>query len=142
MALTRDEGAKNIALFAGDTGAFVLSATRESGEAWTEDDRMQMTVTNQTGEIVMQRWYRLDDDDGLGNGVIQIEFHNADTKNWTPGTYSMERRYSVSPSWKTGTAPAGKCVNALTSGNEMIGGDIVDTVIQGSLTIIGVIGKI
>jgi hypothetical protein len=33
-------------------------------------------------------------------------------------------------------------VDALTSGNEMIDGDVVRTVVQGSITIAGVYGKI
>ena len=79
MALERNADATDIKLFAGDTGSFVVEAARESGDDFTEDDRMQFTVTNGAGEIVMQRWYRLDDDEGLGNGAYQMEFHNADT---------------------------------------------------------------
>lgn len=141
MALEKNAAATELKLYSGDTGAFKIKATRKSGEDWTEDDRMQFTIRKE-GTIVMQRWYRLDDDEGLGNGVIQIEFHNADTDEWDAGTYEMERRYAVSPRWKTGTAPSGKCVDALTSGNEMIDGDIVDTVVQGTLTIMPVYGKI
>ena len=141
MALIRNDAATELKLYSGDTGSFKIRARRASGEDWTEDDRMQLTIRGDNG-IVMQRWYRLDDDEGLGNGVIQIEFHNADTDEWDPGTYQMERRYAVSPRWKTGTAPSGMCVNALTSGNEMIDGDIVDTRVQGTLEILGVYGKI
>ena len=141
MALTRNENATEITIYSGDTGAFRVKAKRRSGEDWTEDDRMQFTIRDDNG-IVIQRWYRLDDDEGLGNGVVQIEFHNADTDELEPGIYNMERRYAVSPRWKTGTAPAGMCVDALQSGNEMIDGDIVDTVVQGTLKINGVYGKI
>ena len=142
MELERNADATQISLFSGDTGSFVVSAARESGEDFTEYDRMQFTVKSPTGNIVMQRWYRLDDDDGLGNGVYLMEFHNPDTDEWEPGSYSTEFRYAINPYWKTGTAPEGKCVDALTSGNEMINGDIVDTVVQGTLTIRGVYGKI
>lgn len=141
MALIRNESATVLKLYSGDTGAFKLKATRKSGEPWTEHDRMQLTIRNES-RIVLQRWYRLDDDEGLGNGVIQIEFHNQDTDEWEPGSYKMERRYDVNPRWKTGEAPEGKCVDALTSGNEMIDGDIVDTVVQGTLEILAVYGKI
>lgn len=141
MALEKNADATELKLYSGDTGAFKIKATRQSGEDWTEDDRMQFTIKKEN-EIVMQRWYRLDDDEGLGNGVIQIEFHNGDTDEWSAGAYDMERRYAVSPRWKTGTAPSGKCVDALTSGNEMIDGDIVDTVVQGTLTILPIYGKI
>ena len=133
--------ATQITMHAGDTGAFKIHATRKTGEDWTEDDRMLFTVKNQTGEIVMQRFYRLDDDEGLGNGVIEIQFHNNDTDQWTPGMYTTERRYDVNPRWN-GTAPTGMCVNALTAGVRMIEGDVVRTVVQGTLTIQGILGDI
>ena len=141
MALEKNANASQITIFAGDTGSFVITASRKSGESWTENDRMQMTI--KSGDVIMlQRWYRLDDQYDLGDGAMLIEFHNEDTDYWGPGTYSMERRYAVNPSWKTGTAPEGRCVNALTSGNEMISGEVVDTVIQGSFTVKPILGKI
>jgi hypothetical protein len=133
--------ATEITMHAGDTGAFKVHATRKSGADWTSDDRMLFTVMNGGGDIVMQRFYRLDDDEGLGNGVVEIQFHNNDTDEWEPGTYNMERRYDVNPRW-TGTPPEGMCVDALTAGVEMIEGDVVRTVVQGTITIQGVLGKI
>ena len=136
-----NEDGTEIMMHAGDTGAFKVKATRKSGEDWTEDDRMLFTIKNSSGEIVLQRFYRLDDDDGLGNGVIEIQFHNNDTDTWGGGQYTMERRYAVNPYWN-GTAPDGMCVNALTAGVRMVDGDIVRTVIQGTLTIEGILGEI
>ena len=141
MAFEYNADASVITMHAGDTGAFKIHATRKSGEAWTEDDRMLFTVKAGDGTIVMQRFYRLDDDEGLGNGVVEIQFHNNDTDQWDVGQYSMERRYDVNPRWD-GTAPEGMCVNALTAGVRMIEGDVVRTVIQGSLTINGILGEI
>lgn len=136
-----NENATEITMHAGDTGAFKVHATRQSGEDWTSADRMLFTIRNQAGEIVLQRFYRLDDDEGLGNGVVEIQFHNNDTDTWEPQQYSMERRYNVNPRWD-GTAPTGMCVNALTAGVRMIEGDVVRTVVQGSLTIQGILGEI
>lgn len=130
-----------ITMHAGDTGAFKVKATRQSGTDWTEDDRMLFTVRNASGEIVMQRFYRLDDDEGLGNGVVEIQFHNNDTDTWAAGQYSMERRYDVNAYWN-GTAPEGMCVDAMTAGVRMVDGDVVRTVVQGSLTIQGILGEI
>ena len=141
MAFEVNEKADSITMHAGDTGAFKIHATRASGEDWTEDDRMLFTIRNGSGEIVLQRFYRLDDDEGLGNGVVEIQFHNNDTDTWEPGSYTMERRYAVNPYWD-GTAPAGMCVNALTAGVRMIEGDVVRTVVQGTLTIQGILGDI
>jgi len=129
-----------IRMHAGDTGAFTVHATRKTGAAWTEDDRMLFTI-RKNGEIVMQRFYRLDDDEGLGNGMVVIQFHNNDTDKWAPGTYEMERRYDVHAYWD-GTPPEGMCVNALTAGVKMIEGNVVRTVVQGTLTISGVYGDI
>ncbi len=141
MALERNANASVISLFSGDTGSFFIQAERESGEPWTENDRMQMTI-KRGDTIMLQRWYRLDDQWDMGDGVMLIEFHNEDTDEWTPGTYAMERRYSVNPSWLTGEAPEGRCVDAIGSGNEMISGEVVDTVIQGTFTVRQIYGKI
>ena len=138
---SRNEDGTAITMHAGDTGAFKVHATRKSGAAWDEYDRMLLTVKGGDGTIRLQRFYRLDDDEGLGNGVIEIQFHNNDTDKWAPGTYTTERRYDVHPSWD-GTPPEGMCVNALTAGVKMIEGHIVRTVVQGSLTIQGVLGDI
>lgn len=137
----RNEGATEIRMHAGDTGAVKIHATRQTGEEWTENDRMLFTIKRNDGVIVLQRFYRLDDDEGLGNGVVEIQFHNNDTDEWEPGVYDMERRYDVNPRW-SGTAPEGRCVNALTAGVRMIEGDIVRTVVQGTLTINAVHGDI
>ena len=141
MALERNAKASVISLFSGDTGSFVIQAARQSGEPWTEHDRMQLTI-KRGDDIMLQRWYRLDDQWDIGDGAMLIEFHNEDTDEWPAATYQMERRYSVNPSWKTGVAPAGRCVNAIGSGNEMISGEIVDTVIQGTFTVRQIYGKI
>lgn len=130
-----------IKMHRGDTGSFKLRATRESGTAWTEDDRGLFTVTNQQGEIMLQRFYRLDDQWSLGDGVILVEFHNDDTDTWETGQYSTEFRCDVSPIWE-GTPPGGRCVNALTANARLIEGPLVRTTIQSTLTILGVLGDI
>ena len=137
----RNADATQITMHAGDTGAFKVKATRSSGEDWTADDRLLFTIRDAGGAIVLQRFYRLDDDEGLGNGVVEIQFHNNDTDEWPVGTYSTERRYDINPRWN-GTPPEGMCVNALTAGVRMIEGDVVRTKVQGTLTINGVLGDI
>lgn len=131
-----------ITMHQGDTGSFKVSATRGSGEAWTEDDRALFTVRNQQGEAVLKRYYRLDDQYDLGNGKILIEFHNDDTDTWEPGTYNTELRFDVSPIWD-GETPEGRCENALLPGvAQMIEGSVVRTVIQSTLTIQSILGEI
>ena len=114
----------DITMHRGDTGAFKVHASRGSGEAWTEDDRMIFTVKNGQGEIVLQRFYRLDDQWDLGDGVVQIEMHNDDTDKWENGEYATERRYVISPVWE-GTAPTSRVANALTANARIVEGSIV-----------------
>jgi hypothetical protein len=131
----------NIIMNAGDTGSFKVHCARKSGENWTENSRMLFTVRDPQGEIVMQRIYRLDDQWGLGDGVVLIEFHNDDTDDWAAGTYSMERRYNVAPVWE-GTPSTARCVNALTSSARMVEGVPVRTVFKGTIDIESVSGRI
>ena len=127
----------------GDTGSFKVQASRESGTAWTEDDRMLFTVRNSQSEIMIQRIYRLDDQYDLGDGVVLIEFHNDDTDTWDPGQYTTELRFDVAPIWDGGPVPTERCVDALMPGvPKMIEGPVVRTVIQASLMIDGVLGDI
>lgn len=136
-----DKTTGDIRMNAGDTGSFKVHCARKSGDDWTEDSRMLYTITSPSGEIVLQRIYRLDDQYDLGDGVVLIEFHNNDTDTWDPGQYITERRYCVAPVWE-GTAPTARCVNALTASAKMIEGVPVRTVFKGTLTIEGVQGRI
>lgn len=132
----------DIRMNAGDTGSMKVSAQLESGDDWTEYSRMLFTVTDSQDQIVMQRIYRLDDQWGLGNGFVLIEFHNDDTDEWPSGTYTMERRYNETPVWE-GTPSDARCVNALTSSARMVEGNgTVRTVFRGTLTIESVSGRI
>ena len=119
-----DHATGEIKMHRGDTGAFKVHCARESGDSWTEDDRMIFTIRNQQGEIVIQRFYRLDDAWGLGDGIVQIEFHNDDTDHLENGQYQTERRYIVSPIWE-GTTPTSRVADALTAGARIIEGSIV-----------------
>ena len=141
MAFSYNSDASVITMHAGDTGAFKIHAVRKTGDDWTENDRLLFTIKAGDGTIMMQRFYRLDDDEGLGNGVVEIQFHNNDTDTWPAGAYTTERRYDVNALW-SGTAPEGMCVNALTAGVRMLDGDVVRTVVQGTLTIMGIYGDI
>ena len=127
----------------GDTGSFWVKASRASEAAWTEDDRLLFTIRDGQNEIVMQRFYRLDDQWGQGDGIVLIEFHNDDTDEWTPGDYTMERRYNVAPVWE-GTPSTARCVNTLDPTNPatMIEGVPVRTVFKGTLHIDAVDGRI
>lgn len=131
----------DIRMNAGDTGSFKIHADRASGTAWTANDRMLFTVRDTQRVVVMQRYYRLDDAFGLGDGTVLVEFHNNDTDDWTPGLYGVELRFDVDPVW-SGEAPTGRCENALAVDATIVEGSVVRTVIHSSLTIEEVYGKI
>ena len=136
-----DLSTMDIKMNRGDTGSFWVAASRASEEAWTEDDRMLFTVRDGQNEIVMQRFYRLDDQWDQGDGIVLIEFHNDDTDSWSTGQYSVELRFNINPRWD-GTPPTGRCVDALTAGAKMIEGDVVRTVIHSTLTLDDIYGEV
>lgn len=85
-----------ITMNVGDTGSFEVEAHRDDGVDWTADDRATLTIRDNQGNSVLERDYALDSEE-LGNGVIGIEFRNADTDDWEPGSYTWEMRYVVNP---------------------------------------------
>ena len=121
----------DIRMNAGDTGSFWVHCSRKSGEDWPSTARMLYTIRNPSGQIVLQRIYRLDDQWDAGDGYVLIEFHNDDTDDWDTGDYSTERRYDLTPTWD-GTPDTARCVDALAAGAaQMIEGVPVRTVFQG-----------
>ena len=132
----------DLSMYAGDTGSFKIHVSRESGDDWPDTARMLYTVKSPTGEIVLQRIYRLDDQWGLGDGIVLIEYHNDDTDEWATGGYSTEIRADLTPIWD-GTPSAARCVDALAEGAaRMVEGVPVRTMFKGTLTINSVDGRI
>lgn len=125
----------------GDTGSFFVGSERASGTAWTADDRALFTIKDARGTIKLQRFYRLDDQWDVGDGVILIEFHNNDTDTWDPGQYSVELRFDVAPVWE-GTPPEGRCEDALATDARIVEGSIVRTAIHSTLQIDDILGEI
>lgn len=137
-----DKETGDISMNAGDTGSCKWHFTRESGDAWPETARALWTVKSPSGDIVMQRIYRLDDQYDLGDGWILMEYHNDDTDEWEVATYNTEFRVDVTPTWE-GTPSEARCVNALAPGAaRMIEGVPVRTLFHGALKIDGVLGRI
>lgn len=136
-----DLATMDITMHRGDTGSYKLRAARESGTEWSENDRMLFTIKDQNNVVVIQRFYRLDDQYDLGDGKVLIEFHNDDTDSLENGMYSVEARFVISPVW-SGTAPTARCVDALTAGVRMVEGSIVRTKIQSTLEINDIYGEV
>ena len=121
----------SVTMHRGDTGAYWVHCARGDGEPFGAEDRMIFTVRDSAGEVVLQRFYRLDTE--AGDGICLIQFHNNDTDTWPNGLYATERRYVIGARWD-GDAPAGDCVNALTAGVRIIEGDTVRVPERGQST--------
>lgn len=133
-----------IEMHSGDTGVFRIKGRRKSGNDFTEHDRLLFTV-KKGDDIIMQRIYRLDDDEGVGNGRAVIQFHNNDTDQWETGDYPYEIRFLINPKWDgdpDDPIPDGWCVNGLTAARHPNEGDCVRTVIQSSIKINPVYGRV
>lgn len=103
-----------VTLNQGDTGSYEIEAERDDGEPWTEYDRMTWCL-KAGDEVILERVYRLDNpenDDTLANGVVRIEFTNAQTKALSPGSYTWEPRFMI---------------GAYMADGRVISGDGVDT---------------
>lgn len=103
-----------VTLNQGDTGSYEIEAERDDGEPWTEYDRMTWCL-KMGDDVILERVYRLDNpenDDTLANGVVRIEFTNAQTKALSPGSYTWEPRFMI---------------GAYMADGRVISGDGVDT---------------
>ena len=136
-----DKTTLDMSLYRGDTASFWIHAVKRSGDDWTDDDRMKFTVISPSGNIVMERHYRLDDQWSKGDGYALIEFHNADTDTLDPGQYTLEIRFYIDAIWD-GTPSTARCVNALAEGAaQLIDGGDIKTVIHAALELRNVYGE-
>lgn len=120
----RDRDTRTITMHQGDTGSYRIRLVRTSGESFGADDRMLYTVAGPDG-VVMQRVYRLDRENL--NGVVDVEFHNDDTQDWSAGTYNVEIRALVNAHWNIAQAPTEYMVDLLRMDGAMVDGDVVRT---------------
>ena len=136
-----DKTTLDMSLYRGDTASFWIHAVKRSGDDWTDDDRMKFTVISPSGNIVMERHYRLDDQWSKGDGYALIEFHNADTKALDPGQYTLKIRFYIDAIWD-GTPSTARCVNALAEGAaQLIDGGDIKTVIHAAFELRNVYGE-
>lgn len=122
----------DVNLHQGDTGSYLVQVIRSSGTAWGSDDRLIYSVASvATGELVMCRAYRLDLENN--NGIINVEYHNADTQDWPAGGYSGEMRAIVNAYWIIEDPPTADVVDllpymkALGTDRVIVDGDTVRT---------------
>lgn len=113
-----------LTLHQGDTGSINIGGRLRNGDSWTSDDIMRFTVASGNGEIVMDRAYKMSGVDGVPEGCAVVEFHSNDTGAWGAGTYAMQIRFYVNPSW-SGSAPSGGVTDLLDVDNYPVEGDLV-----------------
>lgn len=102
-----------VTLNQGDTGSYEIEAERDDGEPWTEYDRMTWCL-KMGDDVILERVYRLDnpeEDDTLANGVVRIEFTNAQTKALSPGSYTWEPRFMIGAYMADGRVISGNGVD-------------------------------
>lgn len=131
-------------LHRGDTCAFPIGASKVSGSAWGEHDRMIFTITNSEKRVMLQRYYRLDSGRtsvDLPDGVVLIELHNGDTDQWPATTYNTEIRFVMNAVW-SGTEATDDMVDVSTIQDRIIDGVPVDTAIQSTLELKDVLGEV
>lgn len=108
-----------ITMHRGDTGAYKVSLTRSSGEPFSEGDVALYTV-KQGSNILIDREYALNDDEGVGNGSFIVAFRNSDTDTWADGIYNTELRVVINP---------------IRSGGQVVDGDVVRTITRSKSTL-------
>lgn len=86
----------NITLSRGDTGAIRFHAKvkrRDTGADYTfgERDRAVFTIKSNSGQLVKQRSYPMEDN------WFTVVFFNQDTDTFAPGGYTWDVRYVINP---------------------------------------------
>ena len=102
-----------VTMHKGDTGAYWVQLTKKSGDDFEEGDVALYTV-KQGANVMIEREFPLDDDEGAGNGRFLISFRNSDTDNWATGTYNTEIRVVLNPRRTSGAVVDGDTVRTIT----------------------------
>lgn len=133
-----------IEMHKGDTGSFLVTAEKTSGDAWTDDDRMIFTVAAADGTVVLERYYRLDSGRTsvtLPAGQALIEFHNDDTDGWSTGSYNTQLRFVGDAVWD-GDPVTTDMADSLAIESHLIEGVPVRTALQSTLQIRAIYGGV
>ena len=123
---TIDKKTLAIDMHRGDTGGRYLQFRKKSRRPFNEGD-VAIFEVKRGNDMKMLRIFRLDDDEGAGNGRFLLAFRNADTDTWASGGYKTEFRVSLNPVYMN---------------SEVKDGDTVRTPVQSTLNIRDVIIEI
>ncbi len=141
MSFLVDYTTGDVTLHQGDTGSYQVVSARSSGSDFGADDRLLYSIESPTGELVMQRCYRLDRTGK--NGLADIEYHNADTQDWPAGDYKGELRVLLNAYWNIEDPPTADVVNMLILDGAVVDGDTVRTKDERfTVRILDVIGEV
>lgn len=114
-----DPASSAITMHRGDTGAYFVQLRRKSGKPFVAGDVALYTVM-QGSKIKISREYRLDDDEGYGNGRFLVAFRNSDTDTWAAGSYSTELRVVLNPIRTDGEVVDGDTVRTIQASKSTI----------------------
>ena len=83
-----------VAITKGDTGEMVINLT---GRNFVSTDRVTVTIANNSGttKLLDREEYEITD------GHVTVQFTNAMTREWAPGTYQWEARFYSNPTKDT-----------------------------------------
>ena len=133
-----------IEMHKGDTGSFLVTAEKLSGEAWTADDRMIFTIAAADNSVVLERYYRLDSGRTsveLEAGKALIEIHNDDTDDWAVSTYSTQLRFVGGAVWD-GEPVTDDVADSLAIDSHIVEGVPVRTALQSTLQLKTIYGGV
>jgi len=111
----------SITITRGDTG--LLTITTESDHVFGEADRAVFTMSR-NGTVIKEQVLTPDMD-----GRVQIEFANAETETWTPGSYSWDIRYVLDAVMDE-------------QGRVTDGREVITPMKPGTLTVIAAVGNV
>lgn len=114
-----DPNTSVVTMHKGDTGAYWVQLAKKSGEPFDAGDVALYTV-KQGANVMIEREYPLDDDEGAGNGRFLIAFRNSDTDTWAAGTYNTEIRVVLNPRRTGGKIVDGDTVRTITRSKSTI----------------------
>lgn len=126
MMWSIDKNTMAVTMHKGDTGAYNVQLTLDSGNPFVDGDVAIYEVW-QGGVRKIHREFNLQPDEPTeieqGDGKFLVAFRNSDTDTWETGTYSTEIRVSLNP---------------IRSDGSVVDGNTIRTIVQSTITILGV----
>lgn len=126
MMWSVDKNTMAVTMHKGDTGAYWVQVSLNSGEPFVDGDVAIYEVWQGTTRKI-HREFNLQPSSPTGieqgDGKFLVAFRNSDTDTWEAGTYNTEIRVSLNP---------------VRSDGRVVDGDLVRTIVQSVISILNV----